>query len=135
LTTARLLDPPQFRSKEITLDNISYQFVLNKIGNKSLKTWMNDQLHEQNLFFENIKLLRNKFLAHNDTEFDEKPIQAGTEIFYARMHEFIVKIKQKHDPTIVWDENTLISIEKETKIGVHNIFCHPRVGRDPDPSN
>jgi hypothetical protein len=132
LTAARLCDPPRHVTKKEIAENISTKLILEKIDDPTLTKWMNSRLNEQKNYIDNLIEWRRKFLAHNDSKFKQKYVKAGTELFYATMHEFIVKIKQDHDPTVVWDENTLINIEKEVKIGVNNFFVIPDLVGDPD---
>ncbi|MDO8509984.1 MAG: hypothetical protein Q7S24_02475, partial [bacterium] len=121
ISTAKLLDEAYFRGKE-DQPNLSLYYIKEKLEDGELSKWLTDKLKEQQIFINNIKDLRNKFLAHNDLNDRTTVIKTGVEIFFTTISDYIKLIKNKKPHLINCDDLLLEKIEMLSQRGVGEIF-------------
>lgn len=124
LSIAKLIDPAYF-NKDKNKPNMSIYYIIELLEDEILKKEIEKKLYDQKEYFKSIKDQRDKFLAHNDVNFFNKEIKAGTDIFFKSIDEIINEIK-KTKPNLA-DSNRCRNInfdytKKLSKIGVEEIF-------------
>jgi hypothetical protein len=121
LSLARLFDPAYYQCDR-SKSNMSLRYIVELLDNTVLKELVTNIDTKYSVTIKSLKAQRDKVLAHNDVNFQDKKIEAGVKELFREIALLISEIEKNELHLKVCNGVDLKYIESLSFHGVHEIF-------------